>query len=92
MELKDLNEVYFAAWKNPWADLDDEVPDRDPERDGVLTLQRLLETVADHPPAGGRSPSRPSTRPARRRGWLSGGWWPMLKEFGWAGADSPARG
>src|SRR3954470_6351456 len=32
MELKDLNELDFAAWKNPWAELDDEAPDRDPER------------------------------------------------------------
>src|SRR5215210_7326162 len=46
MELADLSELDFASWKNPWADLDDEAPDRDPDRDGVLTLRRLLETVA----------------------------------------------
>ena len=47
MELKDLAELDFAAWKNPWADLDDEAPDRDPELGRVLTLRKLLETVAD---------------------------------------------
>ena len=89
MELKDLNELDFAAWKNPWADLDDEAPDRDPERDGVLTLQRLLETVADHP--------RPvqvaieTKHPTRYAGLVERRLVAMLQEFGWAGADSPAR-
>src|SRR4051812_33073792 len=36
MELAELDQLDFASWKNPWADLDDEAPDRDPERDGVL--------------------------------------------------------
>ena len=35
-------------WKNPWADLDDEAPDADPELGRVLTLRKLLETVADY--------------------------------------------
>src|SRR5689334_24206686 len=46
--LDDLHELDFASWKNPWTDLDDEAPDRDEELDGVLTLRRLLEVVADH--------------------------------------------
>ena len=89
MELKDLNELDFAAWKNPWADLDDEAPDRDPERDGVLTLQRLLETVAAHP--------RPvqlaieTKHPTRYAGLVERRLVEMLREFGWEGADSPAR-
>ena len=29
MELADLSELDFASWKDPWADLDDEAPDRD---------------------------------------------------------------
>ena len=29
MELSELSELDFASWKNPWADLDDEAPDRD---------------------------------------------------------------
>jgi len=46
--LEDLQQLDFAAWKNPWAELDDEAPDRDTSLDGVLTLRKLLETVADY--------------------------------------------
>ncbi len=46
--LEDLQELDFASWKNPWADLDDEAPDRDPQMVTVLTLRKLLETVADY--------------------------------------------
>ena len=48
MDLADLDELDFASWKNPWADLDDEAPDRDEQLDRVLTLRTLLETVADY--------------------------------------------
>ena len=37
MELKELSELDMASWKNPWADLDDEAPDTDPELGRVLT-------------------------------------------------------
>jgi glycerophosphoryl diester phosphodiesterase len=46
MDLADLDQLEFASWKNPWAALDDEVVERDPELDRVLTLRRLMETVA----------------------------------------------
>jgi glycerophosphoryl diester phosphodiesterase len=46
--LEDLQQLDFASWKNPWAELDDEAPDRDSSLDGVLTLRKLLETVADY--------------------------------------------
>jgi glycerophosphoryl diester phosphodiesterase len=46
--LEDLEALDFASWKNPWADLDDEAPDRDARLDGVLTLRKLLEAVADY--------------------------------------------
>ena len=68
MELADLSELDFAAWKNPWADLDDEAPDRDPERDGVLTLRRLLETVAALRPAGRAGHRDQAPDPLRRAG------------------------
>ena len=48
MDLDDLDELDFASWKNPWAELDDEAPERDETLDGVLTLRKLLETVADY--------------------------------------------
>src|SRR6476659_11052597 len=35
MELADLDQLDFAAWKNPWADLDDERLDRDHGLDKV---------------------------------------------------------
>jgi len=46
--LEDLQQLDFASWKNPWAELDDEAPDRDRSLDGVLTLRKLLEAVADY--------------------------------------------
>jgi len=46
--LEDLQQLDFASWKNPWAELDDEAPERDESLDGVLTLRKLLETVADY--------------------------------------------
>ena len=90
MELKDLNELDFAAWKNPWADLDDEAPDRDPERDGVLTLQRLLETVADHPRPvrGGHRDQAPD--PLRGAGGAAAGGDAAGVRLG-TEPDSPAR-
>lgn len=48
MELAQLDQLDFASWKNPWADLDDEAPDVDVERRKVLTLRRLIETVRDY--------------------------------------------
>src|SRR5687768_14726174 len=48
MNLADLDSLDFASWKNPWADLDDEAPDRDEKLGKVLTLRKLLETVADY--------------------------------------------
>ncbi|WP_372736617.1 glycerophosphodiester phosphodiesterase family protein, partial [Nocardioides sp.] len=48
MDLAQLQELDVAAWKNPWADLDDEAPIRDETLDQVLTLRKLLETAADY--------------------------------------------
>ncbi len=89
MELADLNELDFASWKNPWADLDDEAPDRDPERDGVLTLRRLLETVAAY--------DRPvevaieTKHPTRYAGLVERRLVEMLGDFGWDQPGAPVR-
>jgi glycerophosphoryl diester phosphodiesterase len=89
MDLAELNELDFAAWKNPWADLDDEAPDRDPERDGVLTLRRLLETVASYER---RVEIAIETKhPTRYAGLVERRLVEVLGEFGWLGAGSPAR-
>ena len=46
MDLADLDQLDFASWKNPWAELDDEAADLDEEHRRVLTLRRLLDVVA----------------------------------------------
>src|SRR3954447_15199531 len=89
MELAELEQLDFAAWKHPWADLDDEAPDVDKELDRVLTLRRLLETVAAYP--------RPvqlaieTKHPTRYAGLVEGRLVEVLGDFGWAGSQSPAR-
>ena len=89
MELKELHELDVATWKNPWADLDDEAPDVDPELGRVLTLRKLLETVAD---CGRPVDMAIETKhPTRYGGLVERRLVQLLGEFGWTGADSPAR-
>lgn len=89
MALADLEQHDFSVWKNPWADLDDEAPDIDPEHKKVLTLRRLLATVADY--------ERPielaieTKHPTRYAGLVEKRLVQLLAEFGWTGADSPVR-
>ncbi|MCZ4499780.1 MAG: glpQ1 [Marmoricola sp.] len=89
MELSELEQLDFASWKHPWGDLDDEAPDLDPEYGKVLTMRRLLETVADY--------GRPvelaieTKHPTRYAGLVERRLVDLLGDFGWAGADSPAR-
>lgn len=89
MELSELEQLDFASWKHPWAELDDEAPDLDPEFNKVLTLRRLLETVADY--------GRPvelaieTKHPTRYAGLVERRLVDLLDDFGWAGKDSPAR-
>jgi glycerophosphoryl diester phosphodiesterase len=89
MELADLDQLEFSSWKNPWADLDDEGADLDPDLDKVLTLRRLLETVADA--------DRPielaveTKHPTRYGGLVERRLVEALEEFGWTRADSPVR-
>ncbi|MCW2855779.1 MAG: glycerophosphodiester phosphodiesterase [Marmoricola sp.] len=89
MELSELEQLDFASWKHPWAELDDEAPELDPELGKVLTLRRLLETVASY--------SRPvelvieTKHPTRFAGLVERRLVEILDDFGWAGADSPVR-
>lgn len=89
MKLAQLDELDFAAWKNPWADLDDEAPELGDDARRVLTLRRLLETVRDYP--------RPvdlaieTKHPTRYAGLVERSLVELLAEFGWTGPDSPAR-
>jgi glycerophosphoryl diester phosphodiesterase len=89
MELAELAELDFAAWKNPWADLDDEAPDRDETLDGVLTLRKLLETVADY---DRRVEVAIETKhPTRYGGLVEKRLVEMLRDFGWDTEDAPVR-
>ena len=89
MQLAQLDELDFASWKNPWRDLDDEAPELDLESRKVLTLRRLMEAVRDY--------DRPvdlaieTKHPTRYGGLVERRLVELLDEFGWAGADSPAR-
>ncbi len=45
LQLEELQALDWRSWKNPWRELDDEADDGAAEP--VLTLRRLLDTVAD---------------------------------------------
>jgi len=89
MDLADLDQLEFASWKNPWSVMDDEAADRDPDLDKVLTLRRLMQTVAEA--------DRPvelaieTKHPTRYGGLVERRLVEALAEFGWAGPDSPVR-
>ena len=88
MALSDLDELDFASWKTPWTDLDDEAPDRD-DHDRILTLRRLLETVADY---DRRVEVAIETKhPTRYGGLVERRLAEMLREFGWDKPGAPVR-
>lgn len=89
MDLAELSELDFAAWKNPWSELDDEAPDRDENLDGLLTLRKLLETVADY---DRRVEVAIETKhPTRFGGLVEKRLVEMLRDFGWDRPGSPVR-
>lgn len=89
MDLASLSELDFASWKNPWADLDDEAPQRNGELDGVLTLRKLLETVADY---DRRVEVAIETKhPTRYGGLVEKRLVEMLRTFGWDKPGAPVR-
>jgi glycerophosphoryl diester phosphodiesterase len=91
--LEDLEALDFAAWKNPWADLDEEAAERDARLDGVLTLRKLLETVADYDRQV--EVAIETKHPTRYAGLVEKRVVELLHEFGWAapsgGRPSPVR-
>jgi glycerophosphoryl diester phosphodiesterase len=89
MDLAELDQLDFASWKNPWADLDDEAPDRDDRLSRVLTLRTLLETVADY---DRRVEVAIETKhPTRYGGLVERRLVEVLGDFGWDRDGSPAR-
>jgi glycerophosphoryl diester phosphodiesterase len=89
MELAQLDELDFASWQNPWADLDDEAPEIDEDARRVLTVRRLLETARDY--------TRPvdlaieTKHPTRYAGLVERRLVEVLGSMGWAGRGSPVR-
>lgn len=89
LSLDELSEYDLASWKHPWAELDDEAADQDPNDARVLTLRKLLETVAD---AGRPVDLAIETKhPTRYAGLVERRLVQLLSEFGWEGGDSPVR-
>jgi glycerophosphoryl diester phosphodiesterase len=89
MELAQLHELDFASWKNPWSELDDEAPDVDVERRKVLTLGRLIETVADY---DRRIELAIETKhPTRYGGLVERKLIEVLGRHGWTDKNAPAR-
>lgn len=88
-DLADLAELDFAQWKNPWVELDDEAEEPDEDLGRVLTLRRLLETVADY---DRRVEVAIETKhPTRYGGLVERRLVQMLTEFGWHEAGAPVR-
>lgn len=89
MELAELDQLDFASWKNPWADLDDDAPLRDERLDRVLTLRTLLETIADydHPV----EVAIETKHPTRYGGLVERRLVEQLRRFGWERPGSPVR-
>jgi glycerophosphoryl diester phosphodiesterase len=88
MHLAELDELDFASWKNPWGELDDEAPDQD-EYGGVLTLRKLLETVAHHD--GHVEVAIETKHPTRYGGLVERRLAQLLREFGWHRPGGPVR-
>lgn len=84
--LEDLQALDFAAWKNPWADLDEEAPVRGSDMDGVLTLRKLFETVADYDRRVELSIE--TKHPTRYGGLVERRVAELLHSFGWATAQN----
>lgn len=80
LQLDDLQALDWQSWKNPWRDLDDEADEDATEP--VLTLQRLLDTVADW--------DRPvdvaieTKHPTRYAGLVERRLIELLDRYGWA--------
>jgi glycerophosphoryl diester phosphodiesterase len=93
MRLDELDELDWGSWKNPWADLDEEAEPVGPDTSSVLTLERLLAMVRDHP-----SPIEvaiETKHPTRYAGLVERRLVDLLDRFGWArpevGTESPVR-
>lgn len=89
MNLAELSELDFSSWKHPWADLDDERPDRVDEHGKVLTLRKLFEVVADF---DRRIEIAVETKhPTRFGGLVERRVAELLRDFGWDRPGGPIQ-
>jgi glycerophosphoryl diester phosphodiesterase len=80
--LDELQDLDWASWKHPWADLDDELELQDVSLRSLLTLRELLAMVRDLPT---RVELVVETKhPTRYSGWVEQRLVALLQEFGWA--------
>ena len=89
MELAQLDELDFASWKNPWAELDDEAPEIDEQTRRVLTLRKLVEAARDYDQPVDLAIE--TKHPTRYAGLVERRLVDLLASVGWVGKDSPAR-
>ena len=89
MELADLDRARLRVVEEPVGRLRRRSPGPDPDLVRVLTLRRLLETVAD---ADRRIELAIETKhPTRFGGLVERRLAEMLREFGWSGKTAPLR-
>jgi glycerophosphoryl diester phosphodiesterase len=80
--LAELDELDWGSWKNPWADLDDDTDEPDPDERRMVTLSQLLALVRDF--------DRPvelaieTKHPTRYSGLVEHYLVDLLHRFGWA--------
>jgi glycerophosphoryl diester phosphodiesterase len=89
LTLDQLNELDAASWKTPWAELDDEAPERDQDDGKVLTFRRLLEVVRDYDRVVDLAVE--TKHPTRYAGLVERRLVGMLENFDWSGVGSPVR-
>ncbi|MBF4163718.1 glycerophosphodiester phosphodiesterase family protein [Nocardioides acrostichi] len=89
MDLAELADLDVAAWKHPWADLDDERPERVEEHGKVLTLRTLFEVAADFERT--IEIAVETKHPTRFGGLVEKRLGELLAEFGWHRTGSPVR-
>ncbi|CAN5799742.1 glycerophosphodiester phosphodiesterase [soil metagenome] len=89
LPLAELERWDFSSWKQPWADLDDEVPEL--PSGAVLTLESLCSLVHDWD--GVVQLAVETKHPTRYAGLVERRLVEMLARFGWAHPDAhqPAR-
>jgi glycerophosphoryl diester phosphodiesterase len=93
MSLEELSTFDWGSWKNPWAELDEDTEQPDPDLLKVLTLESLLAMAHD---AGRPLELAIETKhPTRYAALVERRLVELLDRFGWAhpriGSESPAR-